>query len=124
MAVNEQWVRDILRNNTCLINVNVVYVVNDVDAAALAGVRWLDDPHILLALMLLELLIVVVKVAKLIWQDVSVWAEVKGTLAEPFLQPHDIEAKTVLSRNFITLREVIDLLVLIESLILVALTGT
>ena len=124
MAVNEQWVRDILRNNTCLINVNVVYVVNDVDAAALAGVRWLDDPHILLALMLLELLIVVVKVAKLIWQDVSVWAEVKCTLAEPFLQPHDVEAKAVLPRNFITLREVIDLLVLIESLILVALTGT
>ena len=71
--------------------------------------------------MLLELLIVVVEVSKLIWQDVGVWAEVKGTFAEALLEAHDIEAKTVLARDLVTLREVIDLLVLVQALVLVAL---
>ena len=74
--------------------------------------------------MLLELLIVVVEVSKLIRQDVSVRAEVKGTFAEALLEAHDIEAKTVLARDLVTLREVIDLLVLVQALVLVALART
>ena len=63
--------------------------------------------------MLFELLVVVIKVTELIRQDVSIWTKVKRILAKPFLQTHNIKAKSVLSRDFIALREVIDLLVLI-----------
>ena len=63
--------------------------------------------------MLFELLVVVIKVTELIGQDVGIWAKVKRVLTEPLLQTHNIKAKSVLSRDFIALREMIDLLVLI-----------
>ena len=55
----------------------------------------------------------VIKVTELIRQDVSIWTKVKRILAKPFLQTHNIKAKSVLPCDFIALREVIDLLVLI-----------
>lgn len=66
MTIDQQGVRDVLRNDAGLVNVNVVDVVHDIDASTLACVRRLHNPNVLLALMLLELLIVVVEVAKLI----------------------------------------------------------
>lgn len=63
----------------------------------------------------------VVKVSELIRQDVGIWAKVKCILSKPFLETHDIEAESVLSRDFIALWEVIDLLILVQALILVAL---
>ena len=74
--------------------------------------------------MLLQLLIVIIEITEFIWQDVGVWAEVKRSLSEPFLQAHNIETQTILSSDFVTLREVIDLLILIEPFILVALART
>ena len=71
--------------------------------------------------MLLQLLVVVVEIAEFIRQDVGVWAEIESILAESLLKPYYIKAKTILAGDLITLREVIDLLVLIEALILIAL---
>ena len=71
--------------------------------------------------MLLQLLVVVVEIAKFIRQDVGVWAEIESILTESFLKPDYIKAKTILAGDLVTLREVIDLLVLIEALILIAL---
>ena len=71
--------------------------------------------------MLLQLLVVVVEIAKFIRQDVGVWAEIESILAESFLKPDYIKAKSILAGDLVTLREVIDLLVLIEALILIAL---
>ena len=73
--------------------------------------------------MLLQLLVVVVEVTEFIGEDVGVGTEIKSILTEALLKPHNIEAKSVLPGDFVTLREVIELLVLIQTLILVALAG-
>lgn len=124
MAINKQWVRDILRNNAGLIHIHIVDIIHDVNTTALAGIGWLDNPYILLALVLLQLLIVVIEITEFIWQDVGIWTKVKRILAESFLKAYNIEAQTILPGNLVALRKVIDLLILVESLILVTLART
>lgn len=63
--------------------------------------------------MLLQLLVMVIEVSEFVRQDVGVWHEVVGGLTVSFLHSHAVEAKTVLAGNFITLGEMVDLLVLI-----------
>lgn len=124
VAINKQWVRDILRNNAGLIHIHIVDIIHDVNTTALAGIGWLDNPYILLALVLLQLLIVVIEITEFIWQDVGIWTKVKRILAESFLKAYNIEAQTILPGNLVALRKVIDLLILVESLILVTLART
>jgi hypothetical protein len=62
---------------------------------------------------LLQFLEVVIEVTELIRQDVGVWGEVKGSLSESFLETHNVEAKTVLAGDFVTVGEVIYLLVFV-----------
>ena len=57
------------------------------------------------------------EVMKLVWQDVSVRNEVKLVSTESLLHFYIIVAKSVFSRNFITLREMVDSLEFIETLI-------
>ena len=71
--------------------------------------------------MLLQLLVVVVEIAEFIRQDVGVWAEIESILAKSFLKPDYVKTKSILTSNLVTLRKVIYLLVLIETLILIAL---
>ena len=123
MPVDEQRVGDVLGDHTSLVHIHVVNVVHDVDAATLTRIGWLHDPDVLFALMLLQLLIVVVKVAEFVRQDISVRAEIESTLAEALLQTHDVEAEAILTRNFVALREVVNLLVLVQTLVLVGLAG-
>lgn len=66
VPVDEQRVRDVLRNDARFVHVHIVDIIDNVDASALARVGWLDDPNVLLALVLLQLLVVVVKVAELV----------------------------------------------------------
>tara|TARA_B110000285_G_C15134009_1_gene625601 strand:- start:1236 stop:1436 length:201 start_codon:yes stop_codon:yes gene_type:complete len=62
-----------------------------------------------------------VELSKLIRKDVSIWHEVIVLLAEPLLHPHDVEAKSILPGDFMTLREMVDFLVFVKTLIQVAL---
>lgn len=121
MAINKQWVRDILRNNAGLIHIHIVDIIHDVNTTALTGIGWLDNPYILLALVLLQFLIVVIEITEFIWQDVGIWTKVKRILAESFLKAYNIEAQTILPGDLVALRKVIDLLILVESFILVTL---
>ena len=73
--------------------------------------------------MLLQFLIVIVEVAELVRQDVGVGGKVESLLSEAFLKSDDVEAEAVLARDFVRLREVVNLLVLVEALILIALAG-
>lgn len=123
VAIDQQWVRDVLGDHTRLVNVHIVDVVHDVDASALARVSRLNDPNVFLALVLLELLVVIVKVAKFIGKDVGVGCEIEGSLSKSFLESDNVEAEAVLPCDLVTLREVVDLLVLVETLVLVALAG-
>ena len=85
MSIDQKRIRNVFWNDTSLIDVHVVNVVNDVDATALASIGWLDNPDILLALVLLEFLVVIIEVTEFVGQDVSVRAEVEGILAESLL---------------------------------------
>ncbi len=64
-----------------------------------------------------------VEVVELIRKDVSVGNEVELLPSEPFLHFHKVVAKTVLASNLVALREVVDLLKLVEPFVDVALAG-
>ena len=67
--------------------------------------------------MLFQLLIMFIELTELIWQDVGVWNEVKMLLAKPLLHPNNIETESIFPCNFVTLWEMIDLLVLVKTFI-------
>jgi len=85
----------------------------------LASVCRFHNPDVLLAFVLLKLLVVIVEISEFVWQDVGIRREVEGALAESFLHSHDVEAEAIFSGDFVGLWEVIDLLVFVQTLILV-----
>ncbi len=58
-----------------------------------------------------------IEIAKLIRQNIGVRNEVEVLLAILLLHSYHVKAESVLTGNFIALREVIDLLMLIQTLI-------
>lgn len=74
--------------------------------------------------MLLELLVVVVEVPKLLRQDVGVWRQIEGGLPMLFLHPHDIVAEPIFPRDLVRVRELIDLLILVQAFVLVGLEAS
>lgn len=123
MAIDQQWIGDIPRYYGQFIYIDIVYVIDQRDASALSCVGWLYDPNILLAIVLLQLLIMLVKLTELIWQDVGVRYKVKMLFAKSLLHSDNVEAKPVFPCNFVTLREVVDLLVLVQAFVQVALAA-
>ena len=119
MPIDKQRVCNILANNRCLVHINIIDVVNDVNALALALVCRFDDPNILLTLRLFKFLVVVVKVAKLFRQNICVWHQVKLRFAIFVLHSDNIVAHAVFARDLKRLRELVDLLVLIQPFVLV-----
>lgn len=85
VSIDEQWICNVLRDDTRLVHIHIIDVIDDVDASALTGIRWFDNPNILFAFMLLQLLIMVVKVAELVWQDVGVGCEIECSFAKSLL---------------------------------------
>jgi len=73
--------------------------------------------------MLLKFLVMLVEFTKLIGEDVSVWHKVKLRLSKPLLHPHNIKAKSIFTGDFMTLREMINLLILIEAFIQITLAA-
>ena len=66
---------------------------------------------------LLQFLVVGVEVAKFVGEDVGIGHEIEILFSKLFLHSHDIEAQPVLPGDFVRLREMVDLLVLIEALV-------
>ena len=64
-----------------------------------------------------------VEIVEFIRKYIGIWDKIKLTSPKPFLHFHIIEAKTVLSCNFIALREMINPLELVEPFIEVAFAG-
>lgn len=120
MTVNKQWIGDVLGDYTRFIDIYIVDVVNDVYTSSLARIGGFDNPDVLLRFVLLQLLIMVVEVTKLIRQYVGIGAEVKCRLAKALLESDNVKAETILSGNLVRLREVVNLLVLVEAFVLIA----
>jgi len=83
----------------------------------LGGIGWLNDPNVLFAVMLFELLIVLIEFTEFIRENVSIWYKVKMLFSKSFLHSDNVEAKSVLPGDLMTLREMINFLVLIQALI-------
>ena len=79
----------------------------------------LYDPDILLAFVLFQLLIMIVKVTELIGQNVCVRRKVKSLSTKLFLHSNDVEAHPVFAGNLVGLRKLVDLLILVQAFILV-----
>lgn len=62
-----------------------------------------------------------IKVTKFIWEDIGIWDEIKRSFSKFFLHTNHIVTETVLSGDFIWLREVIDFLELVQSFIKITL---
>lgn len=62
-----------------------------------------------------------IEFTKFIWKNVGVGHEVKVLLSIPFLHPDHVEAQSVFAGDLVTLWEMIDLLVLVEALVEIAL---
>ena len=67
--------------------------------------------------MLLQFLVVLIKFTKFVGENVGVRHKVKVLPAVSFLHSDDIEAQPVFPGDLVTLREVVNLLVFIKSLI-------
>jgi hypothetical protein len=113
VPIDEERVCDVARDDRGIVHVYIIDIVDDVDALALAGVCWLDDPHVLLAVMLLKFLVVGVEITKLIRQDVGIRDEVEVGFPKFLLHADHVVAETILARDLVALGEVVDLLVLV-----------
>ncbi len=58
-----------------------------------------------------------IEVLKFIWQDVGVRYEIELTSAKAFLHFDIVEAETIFSGDFMTLRKVIDSLKFVETFV-------
>ena len=67
--------------------------------------------------MLPQLLVVSVELSELVRQNISIGHEIKVRLPVFLLHADDVVAETVLPRYLVTLREMVDLLVLVQSFI-------
>ena len=79
------------------------------------------DPDVLLAVMLLQLLVVLIELSEFVGQDIGIRHKIEMLLSESFLHSNDVEAESVFPRDLVTLRKVVNFLVLIEAFIQIAL---
>lgn len=124
MSIDQERVSNVPRNDRSIINIDIINVIYYINALALTRVGWLDDPNILLRVVLLKLLIVSVEVTELIREDVGVRNEVKVLFAEFLLHTDHVKTKTIFSCYFVALREVIDFLVFVETFVEITLART
>lgn len=117
VTVDQERVSHVTRDDRSVVHIYIVDVVHNVDTLALAGVGWLNDPYILLRIMLLEFLVMSVEISELIRENVSIWNEVEVGLTKFLLHANHIIAQSIFPCDFITLREMIDLLIFVQTFI-------
>ena len=122
VTINKQRISYVSANDRQFINIHIVNVVNKHDASSLGSIGRLNDPNVLFAIVLLQFLVVLVKFAKFIREDVRIWDKVEILFPISFLHSDKVEAQPILSSNLMTLWKMIDFLIFIKTLIKVALT--
>lgn len=70
--------------------------------------------------MLLELLVMLIEFTEFIRKNIGIRNKVKVLFTVSFLHPYNIEAKPILPGNLVTLRKMIDFLILVQSFVQVA----
>jgi hypothetical protein len=117
MSIDQERVGNVLTHYTRLIKVNLINVVHEIDTLTLGlGIR-LHNPKRFLSFLVLLFMEETKIVCKLIWETESLRSDVEGFPSELLLHPDDIHTELIFPGDLIRGREVIDLLVLIESII-------
>jgi len=124
MPIDQKWIGNISGNNGQLINIHIVDVINQSDTSSLSCISWLHDPNVLFAIVLLQLLVMLVEFSKLVWKNVGVGNKVKMLFSVSLLHSYDVETESVLSRDFMTRWEMINLLVFVKALVEVTFATT
>ena len=123
MPVDQEGVSYVARYHRGVVHVYIIDIIHYVDTLTLTRVCRLHYPHVLFRVVLLKLLVVGIEITKFIWENVGVWDKVKWSFTELFLHSNHIVAETILARDLIGLREVINFLELVQTLIEVTLAG-
>ena len=75
-AIDQKWILNVSTNDTTLINWHLRYLINNVNSFALTRVLRLNDPSIIL-LLILNRMEMTVKIRKFIRQDVTIWDNIE-----------------------------------------------
>jgi len=87
------------------------------NATAPRAVGRLYDPRVALGVVLLDLKKVRVELVEFVGQDVSVWNKIVLVGSKLFLSSDVVVAQSIFSRYFVTLREMVNPLVLVQAFI-------
>ena len=123
IAVDEQRVGHVPRNDAELVHVEVVDIIDNVNSSTSARVAWLHNPDISARVRLLQLMIVIQQVSIFIGQYISVRYEIKVFSSEFLLHLDVIETQSVLPRHLVGVWKMIDPLVFIKTFIKIRLTA-
>lgn len=124
MSVDQQGVGHVSRDDRGVVNIDIVDIIHDIDTLALTRVCRLNDPHVLLRVMLLQLLVVRVEVAEFVWEDIGIRDKIEVSLAILLLHSDHVVAEAIFPGDLIALGEMIDLLVLIETFVDITFAAT
>jgi len=134
VPLDQKRIVQVPRDHTSFSLYHISQFVHDVDSSPTRSSRWLDDPivesqrpvprldlaiahqHLVFdnVFLIAEAL---AKLLPLLWKTESFRQEVKVLLRETFLHLYDIDGQSVFPCELLTRREVIDLLIVIESFV-------
>ena len=126
VTIDKQRVRYVsLDDGLILVDVHFGNVIDDVNSSTSRKIARLNDPQILSGIMVtvwikpfhLVLLEHLDEISILVRENKGLRNEVPWFKTVPVLHLANVDAQSVFSRNFIALREMVDLLVLIEALV-------
>jgi len=113
VSINQKRIGNISRNNRKVINIDIVNIIDQIDSLSLRGIGWLNNPNVLFRVSLSEFLVFCIEFSEFVWENVGIWDEIEIVSSIFFLHSDNITAHSVFTSDFVTLREVVYLLVLI-----------
>ena len=123
VSIYQKRISHVSRNDTEIINIQVVNIVYDMDSPSSGRVARFHDPDVSSRVGLLEPLVVSQKVTILVRQDVSVRVEVEVLSAKLFLHFDVVKAHPVLPGDLVRMWKMVQPLVLIQPLVKVSLAA-
>ena len=117
MRIDQKRILNVSAHDDIFIRINVIYVVCDVNSFSLSTLGRFDDPNIFMMVLLLRLHVLIIKIFKLIRQNVGIWDNVKRSFSMQLLHFKYVFSELVFSCNLIRARKMIDLLKFIQSFV-------
>lgn len=131
MSIDKEWVRNVpLNNGLIFVNIHLRYVIYNIYASSPWQIARFHDPKVLctvvVAVRVLHLHLVLFEhlheIAILVREHKCFWYEIPRFLTVSILHFADVNTQSVFSRDFITLRKMVYLLILIQALVKITFT--